>query len=646
MKRQNRKDDYGSLYKIGDSECEDKIDLEKSDNINAGKKDISEAFLGEGIPFYDQEREAFVTCEKILQVIQKPESAEDLSARLNQIPLYSYFVKLRSRLKLLLQEDPIMKDKFYRLGFFLTDQREKTEEVKLGILLLGFYDNEKVKRLFCKLGSLGEYTLYVLEAAKDFAGFNSFVFELVKHTVGYGKMAALSVLQPVTGEMKEWILHHGAENDVVPNLSAILSLEKADMIRFFTDLRLNAENYSDISRLLVYALESSSLESFFIGLPIAQKYLDRAPELAKNFMDFSAILVIYRSMTGQEKNSEHPDTGWTPELEKIIASKCYNMIHQKRWESVILNAMHEAEQPVTLILSALSALQITPPFQNFLPMLQKHPFDFDLFHFLIYDNLFYYTEDVFHYAEAIWPDDIFQGALDLAQEDLNPSFEPDFCLCFLLKALHYSSIYHEAFCLRCLSCRLPDCRKETIRCLRNFRAHWSSAVIPTLESACQKEPTKNIRKNYLRLLGKKEEYPPKEQRYVELPDSLPEPEEGDICLFQTRVAGAFYRDLMAVEGVLEENDLLYLVREPENPYDGNAILVTTDDGYVLGYIPKLENPMPAALMDSGKQLYAFLEEINLNRSQLEVSVILKRPTNAPDSRNPFLTVVKGGKDLS
>jgi hypothetical protein len=133
---------------------------------------------------------------------------------------------------------------------------------------------------------------------------------------------------------------------------------------------------------------------------------------------------------------------------------------------------------------------------------------------------------------------------------------------------------------------------------------------------------------------------------VELPDFLPEPEEGDICLFQTRVAGAFYRDLMAVEGVLEENDLLYLVREPENPYDGNAILVTTDDGYVLGYIPKLENPMPAALMDSGKQLYAFLEEINLKRSQLEVSVILKRPTNAPDSRNPFLTVVKGGKDLS
>lgn len=614
-----------------------------------GKKDISEAFWDSSVPFYIQERDALETGDRILQAVQEP-GDEDLSSRLSQVPLYSYFVKLRSRIKLLLQEGLVEKGKLYLLGLRLTSQREKSEEVKLGILILGFFENNEVKHLFADLGRLGRFTLYVLEAAKDFHNFNSFVFELAKHTSGYGKIAALSVLQPITEEMKEWVLYQGAENKTIPNMAAIISLEKADMVRYFIELPLNAGNFSAVSTLLANALEASNIKSFYIGLPLTQKYLDKAPALAKNFIDFSAILAIYHSINGAVKApdpSENPErnTGWTSEIEKKIESVCYNLLHQGKWKSIVGNALTEAVQPANQILSALRELQMVPPFEAFLPMLQKHPFNFELFHFLIYDNMFSYTDEAFRYTKAIWPDEVFGGALDLTQENLNPSFEPDFCLCFLLKAMYYFGINSERFYLLGLSCRLPDCRKEAIRCLRSFRTLWSPAVIPALEAACEIEPTKKIRKSLLRLLGKKEEHSPKEQRYADLPDPRPEPENGDVCLFETRVAGAFYRDLLAVEGVLEANDLLYLVREPENSYDSNAILVTTDDGYILGYIPKVVNPMPAALMDSGKQLYALLNEVDLHRSQLDISVILKESADSSDYIDPFLTVIKGGKEL-
>ena len=615
-------------------------------NAKDGEKDIREAFWDSDVPFYIQDKEAFITCEWIQQAVHIPEKITELSARLNQVPLYSYFVKLRSRIKLMLQEGLIEKEKLYSFGLQLTSQEDNSEEIKLGIIILGFYQNDDVMHIFRELGRFGEFTLYVLEAAKDFKNFNSFVFDLVKSTIGYAKMAALSVLQPVNDEMKDWILYHGIENEVMPNMSAIISLEKADMAHYFTDLPLNANNFQAVSGLLTYALEASNIKSFYIGLPLAFRYLDQAPILARNFIDFSAILAIYHSMTGVIKvsNPSDKDSGWTPEVEKKIESICYNLLHHERWKSVVLDAMNEPTQSVGLIISAIQELQITPPFGAFLPLLRKYPFNFDLFHFLIYDNMAVYTEDVFCFAESRWPDEVFQGALDLAQDDLKPELEPDFCLCFLLKAMLYSGVYNESFYLQCLSCRLPDCRKLAIRCLRQSRQLWSGNVVSALGSACEKEPVKNIRKSFLRLLGKKEDHPAKEQRYVNLPDPLPMPEEDDVYLFETRVAGTFYRDLFAVEGVLEENDLLYLVREPENPYDCNAILVTTDDGYVLGYIPKLENPMPAALMDSGKQLYAFLNMIDLHKSQLEISVIFKEPIDSPGSRNPFLTVIKGGKE--
>ena len=40
---------------------------------------------------------------------------------------------------------------------------------------------------------------------------------------------------------------------------------------------------------------------------------------------------------------------------------------------------------------------------------------------------------------------------------------------------------------------------------------------------------------------------------------------------------------------LYEDDIVYLKREPNNPYDVKAIQVVTVEGYVIGYIPKEEN---------------------------------------------------------
>ncbi len=50
----------------------------------------------------------------------------------------------------------------------------------------------------------------------------------------------------------------------------------------------------------------------------------------------------------------------------------------------------------------------------------------------------------------------------------------------------------------------------------------------------------------------------------------------------------------------------FLKREPENIYDCNAILVTAEDGYVLGYIPKEQNCLCPRQWIKGESLYAIL----------------------------------------
>lgn len=614
---------------------------------NSSQRDICGAFWGEDVPFTVRERNAYQTTEAIQKVLSKLEPADTLDLRLHEIPLYTYLTALFKRLRTLVAEGVWNRDEVYRFALALIGNTQNEERVKLGILMLGACAEEKVIGAFRQLGRISSYTLFVLEASQNFNHVQSFVWELAKGLDSYAKAAALHVLQPVTPPMKEWMLFKGIQNSVLPHLSAIICMEKADMADYLIHLAIDERNFSAFSRLLAYAFEKGGAKDFAVGLPLITKYLDAAPKLTRSFLDYSAVLAIYNSMSPSwqtDLKDVQKQNGWSSNLEQAVRGKCYNILHHKSWESSLRDEMKKPSCENCQILAGIKEMQLTPAFSDFLPMLRYHPFDFDVINFLIHENYGHYTKDTVHFIKENLPEYVFSGALNLQEDDLGSAYEPDISLCLTLKAMHREGIFDEPFFLRCLACRLPDCRKEAIRCLRKFRFQWSGEVSSAMEKACETEPTASIHKSLLRLLGKKDRQAPKEQRYVELPDHPAVPDDRDLFLFESRVAGAFYRDLLAVEGMLEEGDLLFLVREPDNQYDTNAVLVTTDDGYVLGYIPRDKNSFPAEMMDSGRKLYAILSDLYLSQSRLLIDVFLSESAYVDHSGRPFLKILKGGRE--
>ena len=85
---------------------------------------------------------------------------------------------------------------------------------------------------------------------------------------------------------------------------------------------------------------------------------------------------------------------------------------------------------------------------------------------------------------------------------------------------------------------------------------------------------------------------------------IPKPFERDIFLFDTYIAGTTH-----IEGIeelavyLNVDDKLDFFREPDNPYDEQAIMIKTTNGVKLGYVPKQDNVIFARLMDAGKLLF-------------------------------------------
>ena len=91
---------------------------------------------------------------------------------------------------------------------------------------------------------------------------------------------------------------------------------------------------------------------------------------------------------------------------------------------------------------------------------------------------------------------------------------------------------------------------------------------------------------------------------------LPKPFVQEVELLNCNIAGTTFIDLKDIEPNLKKNQLLVLKRKPKNEYDDKAILILTEDGQKLGYVPQERNEILSRLMDAGKLLFGRLDEKN------------------------------------
>lgn len=87
---------------------------------------------------------------------------------------------------------------------------------------------------------------------------------------------------------------------------------------------------------------------------------------------------------------------------------------------------------------------------------------------------------------------------------------------------------------------------------------------------------------------------------------LPKPFVQEVELLSCHIAGTTFLDLDYIEPKLIKSQLLILKREPKNKNDDKAILILTEEGEKLGYVPKEKNEVLSNLMDAGKLLFGRL----------------------------------------
>lgn len=103
--------------------------------------------------------------------------------------------------------------------------------------------------------------------------------------------------------------------------------------------------------------------------------------------------------------------------------------------------------------------------------------------------------------------------------------------------------------------------------------------------------------------------------------AVPRPFEREIFLFDTHVAGTSHVEgIEELEPHLNVDDKLDFFREPDNPYDKQAIMIKNMDGVKIGYVPKADNVIFARLMDAGKLLFGRIAAKEMRGSWLKLDI--------------------------
>lgn len=107
----------------------------------------------------------------------------------------------------------------------------------------------------------------------------------------------------------------------------------------------------------------------------------------------------------------------------------------------------------------------------------------------------------------------------------------------------------------------------------------------------------------------------------ELGVDLPNPFERDIFLFDTFVAGTTHiEDIEEIAENINIEDKLKFYREFDNKVDPQAIRIETQENIKIGYVPQQDNVIFSRLMDSGKEIFAKVENKEMRGRWLKMKI--------------------------
>ncbi len=152
-------------------------------------------------------------------------------------------------------------DNVFRFGVRLMTESDQREEVKIGMMLLEPFNepNDALKDAIRTLALSDEFTLFAAFHMKEWQNGNEELFRLAQKVHGWGRIHVVDRLEGNTPEIRQWLLHEGIQNDVMPAYSAKIVYDEAQVYVLLKGA-LSDEQLTDIAALIEALIDEGPVQ--------------------------------------------------------------------------------------------------------------------------------------------------------------------------------------------------------------------------------------------------------------------------------------------------------------------------------------------------------------------------------------------------
>ncbi|WP_152654863.1 hypothetical protein [Oceanobacillus sp. CFH 90083] len=238
----NQVEKHGQM--IGESLPDEEYLLaEDVDNIESGYRDL----LG-----YEEPTPMYVgNLIKLLQKQIENPTSETRKATYEKV-LDEHVMEYGEELIYALKESAIDMDALYKEARWFLDHAAHREVVKFALLLVGYTNKLEDEQLLKKVGLHEEFTRYVIFSLYRR---QELLWELADMLKGWGKVALMHELTPLTEERKAWFLKQSLEGRTKRQAVAITCAEKSEMDVLLYQKEISEEQLKQVSDILATLLE-------------------------------------------------------------------------------------------------------------------------------------------------------------------------------------------------------------------------------------------------------------------------------------------------------------------------------------------------------------------------------------------------------
>ena len=217
----------------------------------------------------------------------------------------------------------------YEGALYLLKNSAHIEAVKfaltcLELLAAGGANDQRLRNLTRVMALSDEFTLFSLFLMRQWPDSSEIIFDAARHVFGWGRIHAVSMLEPTTDEMRRWLLTDGWRNDIMPAYSALLCVQKSGLSEKLADGSLSDAELTAAGELLPHLLEDgpvAGIAALENADDFLNAYLSEAERRASCDSDFQAVEALLAYEQGRD----------IPKLDRI--TRCRALLTKKKTET-------------------------------------------------------------------------------------------------------------------------------------------------------------------------------------------------------------------------------------------------------------------------------------------------------------------------